>query len=233
MTTRKIAAITSLLLLIISAQAAPYSNMAPRDLYLIADRAQEIGLARSAAPPSISDNAGIMILGAHGFETAVKGTNAFTCLVERAWDKAFDDPEFWNPKMRAPICMNEAAARSVLPVYIERAQWALAGLSRDEMRARSATSTTAATPPAPGAMSYMMSKQQYLSDDGGHWHPHVMFFTPYTDPAAWGANLKASPVLGDSSFGQFTLFFIPVRTWSDGTLAEYDMPMNASGQHHH
>jgi len=24
--------------------------------------------------------------------------------------------------------------------------------------------------PEPGAMSYMMSKQGYLSDSGGHWH---------------------------------------------------------------
>jgi len=33
-------------------------------------------------------------------------------------------------------------------------------------------------------MAYMLSKQQYLSDEGGHWYPHVMFFAPRTDQAA-------------------------------------------------
>src|SRR5277367_1815332 len=79
-----------------AAHGAPsqYPNMAPRDQYLIADRAEEIALARSAAVPSISDNAGIMVLGTRGFETVTKGANGFVCIVERAWDKPFDDPEF-------------------------------------------------------------------------------------------------------------------------------------------
>jgi hypothetical protein len=173
-----------------------YSNMAPRDQYLIADQAEEIALARSAAVPSIADNAGVMVLGAHGFETAAKGTNGFVCIVERAWDKPFDDPEFWNPKMRAPICLNAAAVSTVLPTYLERAEWALSGLSKSEMEGRSKTSSKANMTPAAGAMSFMLSKQQYLSDDGGHWYPHVMFFSPHVAPEAWGANLKGSPVLG-------------------------------------
>jgi hypothetical protein len=212
---------------------SPYPDMAPRAQYLIADRAEEIALAKSAAVPSIADKAGVIVLGPQGYETAVKGTNGFVCLVERAWDKPFEDPEFWNPKMRAPDCLNEAAAHTVLPIYLERAEWALSGVSKDEMEARSKTSAKASTPPAPGAMAYMLSKQQYLSDDGGHWHPHVMFFTPRTAPDAWGANLKDSPVLGTDDSTPFTTFFIPVRKWSDGTLAEYPAPTDAGGQHKH
>jgi hypothetical protein len=30
----------------------------------------------------------------------------------------------------------------------------------------------------PGAMCYMMSKQQYLGDRPKSWHPHLMFFLP-------------------------------------------------------
>jgi hypothetical protein len=37
-----------------------------------------------------------------------------------------NDPDFWNPKFRAPICFNPAAARTVLPAYLERTKWALA-----------------------------------------------------------------------------------------------------------
>jgi hypothetical protein len=55
-----------------------------------------------------------------------------------------------------------------------------------------------------------------------------MFFGPHTDPSAWGANLKGSPVLGDATSSPFTLFFIPVRKWSDGTLAIYPIPATAS-----
>lgn len=231
---RVIGGVVFLLLTTGAAQGAPaaYPSMAPREQYLIADRAEEIALARSAAPPAISDGAEVMILGPRGFETAAKGTNGFVCLVERAWDKPFDDPEFWNPKMRGPVCINAAAARTVLPTFVERAQWALSGLSPAEMRERSRTSANANMTPATGAMSYMMSKQQYLSDDGGRWHPHVMFFSPYTDPAAWGANLRDSPVLGTDNPAPVTTFFIPVRKWSDGTLADYDPPA-VSGEHHH
>ena len=227
-------AVMSLLPMTGAAQGAPapYPDMAARDQYLIADRSEEIALARSAAPPSISNGADILVLGAHGFETASKGANAFVCLVERSWDKPFDDPEFWNPKMRGPICMNAAAAHTVLPMIIERAEWALSGVSKDAMAERSKTSAKANTPPAPGAMSYMLSKEQYLSDDNGHpWYPHVMFFSPATDGSAWGAGVKGSPVLSGPLTSQITLFFIPVRKWSDGTLADYGAPTD-SGEHH-
>ena len=74
----------------------PYPSMAPLDQYLIGDRNAEIALARTAAPPSISRDAKVLILGPHGYETAVAGKNGFVCVVERAWMSSFDSPEFWN-----------------------------------------------------------------------------------------------------------------------------------------
>jgi hypothetical protein len=209
-----------------------YPSMAPRAQYMM-NRSEEIAMARSAAPSSISDDAAVLVLDAHGFEAVEKGTNQFVCLVERSWDKPFDDPEFWNPKMRAPVCMNAAAAATVLPTFLERAEWALSGLSPAEMRERSKTSVKANMTPATGAMSFMMSKEQYLSDSDGQWYPHVMFFSPGIDPIAWGANLKASPVFGAFNSTHVTLFFIPVRKWSDGTLADYGTPAESSSHHHH
>ncbi len=216
------------------ASSGQYPNMAPRDQYMM-DKTAEITLAKSAAVPAVSNDASVLVLGAHGFETAVKGTNHFTCLVERSWDKTFDDAEFWNQKMRGPVCMNEAAVSTVLPMILERAEWALSGVSRDEMAKRSKTSAKANMTPAIGAMSYMLSKQQYLSDNGGNpWHPHVMFFSPAVDGGAWGADVKGSPVLSAPFTSHATLFFIPVRKWSDGTLADYDPPpAGSSMQHHH
>ena len=94
---------------------APYPSMAPLDQYLMPDRNAEIALARSAAPTSISSDATVLVLEKSGYQTAVEGKNGFTCLVERAWVSPFDSPEFWNPKMRGPICYNPAAVRTILP----------------------------------------------------------------------------------------------------------------------
>jgi hypothetical protein len=75
----------------------PYPSMAPVEQYLM-DRNQEIALARSAAPEAISRDATVLVLGRHGYETAVEGKNGWVCWVGRGWGSIFDWPEFWNPK---------------------------------------------------------------------------------------------------------------------------------------
>jgi len=201
---------------------AVYSSMAPIVQYRVAVRSEEVALARSAAPRSISDNADVLTLGSRGYETAVKGKNGFVCVVERSWGAGFDDAQFWNPKVRAPICFNPAAVRSVLPGYLQRTDWALARISRSGMLARTkaALAANALRAPEPGAMCYMMSKQGYLSDDAGHWHPHLMFFLAHTNGAAWGADLDGSPVFAAQGDPEpLTTFMVPVIKWSDGTPA--------------
>jgi hypothetical protein len=200
-----------------------YPVMAPFGQYLMASPAEEVALARSAAPPSISDNAEVITLRDHGYETAAKGSNGFVCLVWRSWDADFADPVFWNPKIRGPTCLNPAAARTILPAYLERTQWVLNGSSKSDMIARTKAklAANAFAPPEPGAMCYMMSKRGYLSDTDGHWHSHLMFFLAHTDAAAWGANLKGSPILaGQSDPEPVTTYLVPVSKWSDGTPSE-------------
>ncbi len=111
----------------------PYPSMAPLEQYLMPDRSEEIKLARSAAPDSISGDAGVLILGRHGYETAIKGKNGFVCVVERSWMSPFDFAQFWNPKMRGPICFNPPAVRSILPLTIKRTELVLAGLSKAQI----------------------------------------------------------------------------------------------------
>jgi hypothetical protein len=194
--------------------------MAPVEQYLMADQKSEIDLARSAAPDSISRDAEVMVLGRHGYETAVQGKNGFVCVVERSWTAPIDDPNFWNPKLRGPICFNAAAARSVLPRTIKKTELILAGRTKAQMvEAITAAIANKQLPPTePGAMCYMLSKQGYLDDHAGHWHPHLMFFVSQGDPAAWGADLPGSPVLASTdSWEQLTTYMVPVRKWSDGT----------------
>lgn len=197
-----------------------YPGMAPLGQYLMDDQNAEIALARSAAPSSISHTAEVLILGRSGYETAIKGKNGFVCMVQRSWTAGIEDPDFWNPKLRAPICFNPPAARSYLPITIMKTNLVLAGKSKAQMFDAIKAAFDKKELPAlePGAMCYMLSKEGYLSDQDGHWHPHLMFFIPRTDAAAWGANLPGSPILAaDDTQDRMTVFLIPVSKWSDGT----------------
>src|SRR6201981_2260985 len=178
---------------------APYPNMAPIEQCLMTDQSAEIALARSAAPESISRDAGVLVLGRHGFETAVPGKNGFVCIVERSWTSA-PDPDFWNPKVRTPICYNAAAARSLLPRNIKRTSLALTGRTQAQVDEAIVAAVDKKELPAmePGAMCYMMSKQGNGGDSVEHWPPHLMFYFSQTDPAIWGANLPGSPILAMS-----------------------------------
>lgn len=196
-----------------------YPSMAPVQEYMMANDA-EIALARSAAPDSISADAEVWVLGRHGYEIAVKGKNGFVCVVERGWTADIDNPDFWNPKLRGPICFNPAAVRSYLPFTVKKTELILAGQSKAQMFESIKVALDRKELPAPesGAMCYMLSKDGYLNDRVGHWHPHLMFFVPLSESATWGANLQGSPILAsDDPQDRLTIFMIPVSNWSDGT----------------
>ena len=205
-----------------AAQASTYPAMAPVDEYLIADQDTEIALARSGAPASIADGAEIMILGRKGFTTAAKGTNGFLCLVERSWGASTDAAEFWNPKIRSPICFNPQAARTFARIFLMKTQLVLEGKSKAEILAATNSALDQKELPAlePGAMCYMMSKQQYLNDEGVHWHPHLMFFVPGDAAKSWGADLPGSPIMAAADPEErVTILMVWVGNWSDGSPA--------------
>ncbi len=210
-----------------SAEAAPdakaqYTSMAPLRLYL-EDRETEIAMARSAAPDAISRDATIMVLTEQGYVTAVEGKNGFVCVVERAWMSPEDSPDFWNPKMRGPLCFNPPAARSILPVTLERTKLAIAGKSKSEIVAANKQAYDKKELPRlePGSMSYMMSKRGYLTADGGNL-AHVMIYTPHMDPATWGDGVPNAPLMLNPQFEgaePIDVWVISVGKWSDGTPA--------------
>src|SRR5580704_5530560 len=212
----------------------PYPAMDALDRYLMPDRNAEIALARSAAPDSISRDAKVLVLGPHGYETAVEGKNGFVCMVERAWMNPFDSPEFWNPKNRSPICLNPPAARTVVPITLMRTKLVLAGKSKEEVKesVKDAIEKKELPELEAGAMSYMMSKDAYLTDAGSHNMAHLMFYTPLG--TVWGANLvdssnqlsepfPGSPLLLAPSYKgnpePIDMFLMGTGVWSDGTTA--------------
>jgi hypothetical protein len=209
---------------------AAFPAMAPVEQYLEASPSAEIALARTAAPTSISDDASVLILGKSGYETAVKGKNGFVCLVWRSWagPGGFDDPDFWSPKFRAPICFNPAGVRTVVPAYLERTKWVLAGASKAEMkdRTRAQLASSRLTMPEPGALAYMLSKEGIKADGQHFMHPHVMIYFAHINSSEWGADLHGSPIIAEQADPEpITTFDVFVPFWSDGT------PPMAMGSH--
>lgn len=206
------------------AAASLYPAMAPVQQYLM-PAAAEIAMARSAAPSSVSARAEVLVLTAKGYVVAAKGDNGWACMVERMWTAGLDDPEFWNPKGHGPSCFNAPAVKSVLPQYLARTKWALAGDTREEIakKAQAAYADHQFTDPAPGAFALMMSKQGYLNDEiKGPWHSHIMPFIAYDEAATWAAGFKGSPILAPplSTFRRYEplTIMIPVHRWSDGSV---------------
>ena len=197
------------------------SRMAPLQQYLM-PRDAEVALARSAAPSAISAGAEVLVLGRTGYTTAAKGGNGFVCLVERSWGASTDDPVFWNPRVRGSLCFNPQAASTVLPIYLLKTKLVLAGRSKAQIvGAIAAAFDGSKLPPlAPGAMSYMLAKGQYLGDQPKHWHPHLMFFVAGNARKSWGADLPGSPVMAaNDPEERMTIFFVWTGKWSDGTRA--------------
>jgi len=193
--------------------AARYPSMAPIEQYRM-DRDAEIALARTAAPASISRDAEIWVLGQKNFETAVKGKNGFICVVGRAFAGPLNNPEFWSPKNRSPICFNPPAARSLWPYAMKEAGMALAGASKAQIAdaIKTAVAKKELGVPETGSMAYMMSKEAYLTDRGDHNLAHVMFELPrngvFQDDPNFFVSWDPAPVIE---------FNVPVGQWSDGT----------------
>lgn len=193
---------------------AQYPSMAPIEQYRM-DRDAEIALARTAAPPSISRDARVLVLGPKSFETAIQGKNGFVCLVGRAFAGPLNNPEFWSAKNRSPICLNPPAARSLLPYAMKQTGMALAGASKAQITdaIRTAVAKKELGAPESGSMAYMMSKEAYLTDRGDHNLAHVMFELPrdgvLRDNPDFFVSWDPAPVIE---------FNVPVGQWSDGTV---------------
>lgn len=158
------------------------------DQYLM-DETYEIALARSAAPDKVSGDASVLVLRRAGYVEAVAGTNGFVCLVERSWSSPIGiHRDFFNPRLRAPICYNAEAARSTLRDYLFRTEQALVGKSISEIQDALDGAIASGTIRAPIglAMSYMLSGGQRLGTDVGRFMPHLMFYVPYATNDALG-----------------------------------------------
>jgi len=197
--------------------------------YLMVDRDREVVLARSAAPPEIGARAAAWVLEPEGYREVAAGTNGFVCLVGRSWSAPLRfvngraNPEFWNAKVRAPMCLNPEAVRTILPTLVRRTELTIAGRSLGEIEADTNRRFADGTYRAPHgvAMSYMFSKEQYLGDGVGHFVPHVMLYAPNAENVEWGGSrgITGWPFVAENEGNVHALVVVPAARWSDGSPA--------------
>jgi hypothetical protein len=213
--------------MLFAAQSIPAQQTPDLAPYLMTDRTAEIALARTAAPSSISDSAAVLVLTRTGYVEAARGTNGFTCMVQRSFFAPIGNASFWYPANRSPVCINPAAVRTMQPEILKRAEWIMTGVSPTEIakRTREGYASHKFPMPAPGAMAYMLSPEQVLGPTNPHWMPHLMFWFDSSMPdAAWGLNDGNGAIIdGTTAAGNpdspVRLLLIPVRRWSDGKPA--------------
>ena len=218
MPARHLALLGALLALPGSALHAQQSKYPAIDRYLM-PRDAEVALARSAAPPSISDHATIKVLTRSGFEVAHRGDNGAVCMVMRGFSAPTYTPApfrdlVYDATVRAPICFTAPAAKVAMPYYELRTRLALAGKHPEEIAtAVRAAYANGTLPPRNGVtMAYMWSAHQHLASGVNAWHPHMMLFAPDYDNAMVGGNAFGSPLpqLTDDAGTPFSVVVIPV-----------------------
>jgi hypothetical protein len=197
---------------------AQVSKYPPLSAYLMPQEA-EIALARSAAPASISDGATVKVLTKSGFEVAQPGSNGSVCMVMRGFSAPTYTPAqfrdiVYDPSIHAPICFTAPAARMVLPYYELRTKLAMAGKTPDQIaEGLQAAYVKGDLPKRDGvSFAYMWSADQSLGSGIGHWHPHMMIFSPYYENSMVGGNDFGSPLpqVSDDAGTPFAVVVIPV-----------------------
>jgi hypothetical protein len=197
------------------AQAPKYpplsEYMMPRDA--------EMSLAKSAAPASISNRATIKVLATSGFQVAHQGDNGFVCMVMRGWSAPTYSPALlrelvYDIKALAPICFDPGAARMVMPYYELRSKLGMEGKPPDQIAAGVSTAYAKGDLPKREGVSfaYMWSVEQDLGGGAGHWHPHMMVFSPYYKNSMLGGHEFGSPLpfVSDDAGTPFAVVLIPV-----------------------
>jgi hypothetical protein len=203
-----------------SAQSLKYP---PLGEYMM-DQQAEVALAKSAAPENVSGRAFIKILTDTGYKAVSQGDNGFVCVVLRGWAAPTFSPIplrdlVYDAKLRAPICFDPVAVRTVLPYQELRAKLAMEGKGPDEIAAAVTSAYIKGELPRMEAVAfaYMYSADMYLGPQAGHFHPHMMVYAPYYDNAMLGGNTRESmlPRTSDDDGTPFTVIVSPV----DGRFA--------------
>lgn len=152
--------------------------------------AQEIALARSAAPRSVSDSASVYVFTDTGYTLAVRGSSGAACYVSRSWPASIE-----------PHCFDAEGAATIMRIHMREVELLHRGLTPAQAEREIGPAILAGTfrLPSRPSLSYMMSADQRLiSDDGravGAWRPHMMIYYPFL-PATPTTDMSAGMITG-------------------------------------
>jgi len=213
----------------------------PLDAYMMVP-AEEIALAKSAAPASISDRATIEVLTRSGYQVASNGDNGFVCLVMRGWSAVAFTPTdghrlAYDTTIQAPICYDPIGSRTIRLVEEMRAQLGLQGMEPDAIPREIAMAYALGKLPKMEGVSfaYMWSAGQNVGPDG-KWHPHMMIYAPYYQSAMLGG-FKGNSGLPAVAADDGTPFALVVVAVDEGLAVKPKIPARPAqgaepGRHH-
>jgi hypothetical protein len=193
------------------------SKYAPLSEYMMAPKA-EVALAKSAAPEKVSGRATVKVLTPSGYKVTAQGDNGIVCLVMRGWaaatsTKASDRDLVYYAKLRAPICFDSVASRTVLPLQELQTKLGMEGKGPDQIAEGILAAYAKGELPKMEAVAfgYMFSADSDLGPGFGAWHPHMMVFTPNYENSMLGGNEEGGPLPFISDGGTpFAVTVIPV-----------------------
>jgi hypothetical protein len=87
-------------------------------------RAEKITLAKSAAPPEISDKATVYVLDSTGYVKAQDGSNGFSCFVDRQ-----------TPLNQEPTCFDAEGSATTFPTRLFAEEQRAKGRTEDQIKA--------------------------------------------------------------------------------------------------
>jgi hypothetical protein len=166
---------TTLLLLAQTALPKPAYDMSQ-------PRADKITLAKSAAPPEVSDKATVYVLDPTGYVKVQDGSNGFSCFVDRQ-----------TPLNQEPTCFDAEGSATTLPTRLFAEEQRAKGRTEDQIKADIEAGYKAKrflAPRKPGIV-YMLSDSIYLfvaqNNQLVHAPAHLMFYAPYATEKDLGA----------------------------------------------
>lgn len=170
-------------------------------------RAEEIALARSAAPASFSTAASVWVFTDTGYVLAERGSSGNACYVSRSWPASIE-----------PHCFDAEGAGTIMPIHMHEVLLLHRGVTPADAEREIGALITAGKLrlPQKPSMSYMMSAgQQLISDEGqsaGRWQPHVMIYYPWLESTQLGMKVpdpKAGMITGSGTATSSIMIVMP------------------------
>ena len=179
--------------------------------------ADEIALALTAAPASITAGAAVSILRDGKFAKVRDGSTGWVCVVGR-------DPRV-KPIAVAPQCYNPEGARTSMQEGMLRAQLWSRNFSNTAIQrdVDAAFQRGTLQHPSKPVMIYMMSSHQVLESfqgdsewTTGAWHPHIMIYLPHATAGQFALDEQnqAGPV-SVSSDARGVQLVVVLPHWAD------------------